>query len=557
MPTNLKDLEARLWDAADQLRANSHLKSSEYSIPVLGLIFLRFADVKFAHADEQLRVKFANRRRGITREDYQEMSVVYLPEKARWNYLLHMPEVADLGKALNEAMTDIEKENEDLRGILPKNYTAFDKPLLTELLKSFNSIPMDIEGDAFGKIYEYFLGKFAMSEGQKGGEFFTPTSIVKLIVEIIQPYAGKIYDPACGSGGMFVQSADFVTRHKGGTLSVYGQERVEETVRLCKMNLAVHGLGGSILQGNSYYSDPFEAVGKFDYVMANPPFNVDGVNKEDLAKRTDRFPYGMPKNDNGNYIWIQMFLSSLAPPSTNRSGGRAGFVMANSASDARQSEMEIRRQMIEAGVVDVMVAVGSNMFYTVTLPVTLWFLDKGKQNLSPRPSLKGREPSPSPVGEGLEMRSKDTILFIDARNIYTQIDRAHREWSEAQLGLIATLARLYRGDDIDGTDVALQRLSSAEFPQLTDSQLTALQSSIKNRKYTDIAGLCKVATLKEVEAQGWSLNPGRYVGVTLKNDDDIDFTVQLEELNEELEILNGEARELEERIAQNVSQLLG
>ena len=255
------------------------------------------------------------------------MSVVYLPEKARWNYLLTMPEGADLGKALNEAMTEIEKENEDLKGILPKTYTTFDKSLLVELLKSFNNIPMDIEGDAFGKIYEYFLGKFAMSEGQKGGEFFTPTSIVKLIVEIIQPFEGKIYDPACGSGGMFVQSADFVARHKGGTLSVYGQEKVEETVRLCKMNLAVHGLGGSVLQGNSYYSDPFEAVSKFNYVMANPPFNVDGINKEDLAKRTDRFPFGMPKNDNANYIWIQLFYSSLA------NNGRTGIVMANSASD--------------------------------------------------------------------------------------------------------------------------------------------------------------------------------------------------------------------------------
>lgn len=529
MPTNLKDLEDRLWDAADQLRANSHLKSSEYSIPVLGLIFLRFADVKFAHADEQLKAKFANKRRGITRDDYQELSVVYLPEKARWNHLLHLPEGADIGKALNEAMTEVEKENEDLKGILPKTYTAFDKSLLTELLKSFNSIPMDIEGDAFGKIYEYFLGKFAMSEGQKGGEFFTPTSIVKLIVEIIQPFEGKIYDPACGSGGMFVQSADFVSRHKGGTLSVYGQERVEETVRLCKMNLAVHGLGGSVLQGNSYYSDPFEAVGKFNYVMANPPFNVDGVNKEDLKSRTDRFPFGMPKNDNGNYIWIQMFLSSLAAPSTDRSGGRAGFVMANSASDARQSEMEIRRQMIEAGVVDVMVAVGSNMFYTVTLPCTLWFLDKGKQ----------------------KTKRRDQTLFIDARNIYTQIDRAHREWSENQLGLIATLARLYRGDDLNGF-----KLDESQFPNLTEAQLATLKSSIVNRKYENIPGLCKVATLKEVEAQGWSLNPGRYVGVTEKVADDVDFAARLEELNEELETLNAAAHELEEKISQDVSALI-
>jgi len=571
MPTNLKDLEDRLWDAADQLRANSHLKSSEYSIPVLGLIFLRFADVKFTVADEQLKVKFAKRRRGITRDDYQELSVVYLPEKARWVNLINLPEGADIGKALNDAMTDIEKENEDLRGILPKNYTAFDKPLLTELLKSFNSIPMDIEGNAFGLIYEYFLGKFAMSEGQKGGEFFTPPSLVELIVAILQPVSGKLLDPACGAGGMFVHSASYSARREGGTLSVYGQERVEETVRLCKMNLAVHGLGGSVLQGNSYYSDPFEAVGKFNYVMANPPFNVDGVNKEELAKRADRFPYGMPKNDNGNYIWIQMFLSSLA------SGGRAGFVMANSASDARQSELEIRKQMIQAGVVDVMVAVGSNMFYTVTLPVTLWFLDKGKTNLTAKSAKDAKKEKNlgalSGLGgsNGFGVQSKDTILFIDARNIYIQIDRAHREWNDNQIALIATIVHLYRGDDdatdrrdvaVGRRDVAMQRLydsddtMATDFPNFTDAQIANLKSAIKNRKYADIAGLCKVATLKEVEAQGWSLNPGRYVGVTEKNNDDVDFATRLEELNEELETLNVEARGLEERIAENVEKLL-
>jgi len=295
-------------------------------------------------------------------------------------------------------------------------------------------------------------------------------------------------------------------------------------VRLCKMNLAVHGLGGTVIQGNSYYNDPFEALGAFDYVMANPPFNVDGVNKEELSKRTDRFPYGMPRNDNANYLWIQMFLSSLAPT------GRAGFVMANSASDARQSEMEIRRQMIEAGVVDVMVAVGSNMFYTVTLPCTLWFLDKGKQKTPAR----------------------ETILFIDARSIYTQIDRAHREWSDNQLGLIATIVRLYRGDDLNGCQV-----DETQFAQLSAAQLAALKTALASRQYSDIAGLCKLATLTEVEAQGWSLNPGRYVGVGEKDKDEVDFAVRLEELNEELETLNVEARDLEEKIALNVSELLG
>lgn len=528
MPNNLKELEDRLWAAADQLRANSHLKAGEYSVPVLGLIFLRFAEVRFAQADAELQAAFVGRRRGITREDYQARRVLFLPERARWTHLLHLPEGEDLGKALNEAMSDIERENDDLKGVLPKSYNLFDNSLLVELLKTFNAIPVDVEGDAFGKIYEYFLGKFAMGEGQRGGEFFTPTSIVKLIVEMIQPYEGLIYDPACGSGGMFVQSADFVRRHQGGTLVIHGQERVEETVRLCKMNLAVHGLGGSVIQGNSYYSDPFEAVGKFDYVMANPPFNVDGINKEELAKRSDRFPFGMPKNDNGNTIWIQLFYSSLAP------GGKAGFVMANSASDARQSELEIRRQLIQAGAVEAMVAVGSNMFYTVTLPCTLWFLrrfDFANAPLSAQPQQ---------------------ILFIDARGIYTQIDRAHREWTEAQIGLIASLARLYRGEDLNGFV-----FDPSQFPNFTESQIALLKSAIENQKYEDVPGLCKAATLAEVEAQGWSLNPGRYVGVAEKNAETVDFAVQLEELNEELEALNAEARVLEEKIAENIEKILG
>lgn len=551
MPTNLKELEDRLWAAADQLRANSHLKAGEYSVPVLGLIFLRFAEVKFAQADAELQAAFVGRRRGITREDYQAQRVLFLPERARWTHLLHLPEGEDLGKALNEAMSDIERENDDLKGVLPKSYNLFENSLLVELLKTFNAIPVDVEGDAFGKIYEYFLGKFAMGEGQRGGEFFTPTSIVKLIVEMIQPYEGLIYDPACGSGGMFVQSADFVARHQGGTLVIHGQERVEETVRLCKMNLAVHGLGGSVLQGNSYYSDPFEAVGKFDYVMANPPFNVDGVNKEELAKRSDRFPFGMPKNDNGNYIWIQLFYSSLA------TGGKAGFVMANSASDARQSELEIRRQLIQAGAVEAMVAVGSNMFYTVTLPCTLWFLRKAQTELTAKGAkdAKERENPGAPGGlRGSEKpgaQPEDTILFIDARGIYTQIDRAHREWTEAQIGLIASLARLYRGEDLNGFV-----FDPAQFPNFTESQVSILHSAFKNLHYEDVPGLCKAATLAEVEAQGWSLNPGRYVGVAEKNADTVDFAVQLEELNDELEALNAQARDLEAKIAQNVAKLL-
>jgi type I restriction enzyme M protein len=377
-----------------------------------------------------------------------------------------------------------------------------------------------------------------MSEGQKGGEFFTPTPIVKLIAEVIEPYHGRIYDPACGSGGMFVQSAAFVERHQkdpSREIAIYGQERVAETVRLCKMNLAVHGLAGDIRQGNSYYEDLHNAPGKFDFVMANPPFNVDRVDKERLKDDTRRFPFGMPRADNANYLWIQLFYSSLARPEPDqgrggRAGGRAGFVMANSASDARQSELKIRKQLVEAGAVDVMVAVGSNFFYTVTLPCTLWFLDKGK------------------AGTGRE----DKVLFLDARNLYTQIDRAHREWTPEQIGLLASLVRLYRSEDLNGFT-----FNASAYPQLATSQIEILQSSIANRKYEDVPGLCKVTRRTEIEAQGWSLNPGRYVGVSARGDDGFDFAGRLEELNEELELLNAEAHELEEKIATNVELILG
>ncbi|WP_419590507.1 N-6 DNA methylase, partial [Thiolapillus sp.] len=284
---------------------------------------------------------------------------------------MNLPEGENIGQAINDAMRAIEAENPDLRDVLPKTYNRLENRILVELLKMMGSIPMDMEGDAFGKVYEYFLGKFAMTEGQKGGEFYTPTSIVKLIVEIIEPFHGRIFDPACGSGGMFVQSARFVREHKANAMeaiSIYGQERVAETVRLAKMNLAVHGLAGDIRQGNTYYEDLHNSVGKFDFVMANPPFNVGRVDKERL-KDDLRFPFGMPRVDNANYLWIQNFYSTL------NDTGRAGFVMANSASDARTSELEICKQLIQAKAVDVMVAIGSNFFYTVTLPCTLWFLD--------------------------------------------------------------------------------------------------------------------------------------------------------------------------------------
>jgi type I restriction enzyme M protein len=527
MPANNTEIEKRLWDAADELRANSKLKSSEYSVPVLGLIFLRFADNKFARAEEELKKQAApTGRRQISKLDYQARGVLYLPEAGRWSGLMRLPEGANIGKAIDDAMRVIEAENEDLKEILPKTYNSLDKSVLFNLLKAFNSIPMDIEGDAFGKIYEYFLGKFAMSEGQKGGEFFTPLSLVKLIAEVIEPFHGRIYDPACGSGGMFVQSAAFVERHKhdpSQEIAIYGHERVSETVRLCKMNLAVHGLAGDIRQGNSYYEDPHNATGKFDFVMANPPFNVNAVDKERLKDDTARFPFGMPRADNANYLWIQLFYSSL------NDKGRAGFVMANSAADARQSEGEIRKVLIEDNAVDVMITIGSNFFYTVTLPCTLWFLDRGKGGTD----------------------REDKVLFLDARSIFTQIDRAHREFTETQIGLIASLVRLYRSEALNGFT-----FNAADFPQLAPAQITALQSIFSALSYADVPGLCKVATRTEIEAQGWSLNPGRYVGVSARGEDDFDFIGKLEDLNEDLEVLNTEAHKLEERIAENVIKLL-
>src|ERR1700722_14772635 len=512
MPANHTEIEKRLWEAADELRANSKLKSSEYSVPVLGLIFLCYADHKFAKAEAVLKSQGTGRRT-IGKADYQASGVLFLPEAARFSTLLDLPEGADIAKAINDAMRTIETDNEDLRGVLPKTYTKLDKTLLVSLLKNFAAVPMDIEGDAFGKIYEYFLGKSAMTEGQKGGEFFTPTSIVKLIVEIIEPYSGRILDPACGSGGMFVQSAAFVEAHRKDThqISIYGQEKVAETIRLCKMNLAVHGLAGDIRQGVTYYEDIHKSLGKFDFCMANPPFNVDRVDKEKL-KDDPRYPFGLPKADNANYLWIQVFYSTL------NEKGRAGFVMANSAGDARGSELEIRKQMLQDRAVDVMISVGPNFFYTVTLPCTLWFLDRGKK----------------------KTKRKDQVLFIDARHIFRQIDRAHREWTPDQIEFIANIVRLYRGEDVE-TDAGSKDLMKEKFPA---------------GKYADVLGLCKVATTAEIEAQDWSLNPGRYVGVAERAADDFEFAVRLEELNEELETLNTEARELEATIGDNVSSIL-
>ena len=564
-------LEKRLWDAADQFRANSGLKAQEYSGPILGLIFLRFAEVRFAAQRAKLEKAGASSRRGSRIDEpaaYHADNVLYLAPEARFDYLLTLPEAADIGGKVNAAMRDVEKHNPQLAGVLPKTFNLFTGTLLKELLKKISEIPATLDFDAFGRIYEYFLGEFAMSEGQGGGEFYTPASIVQLLVQVIEPYHGRILDPACGSGGMFVQSARFVAEHHknpAAELAICGVEKTDETGRLARLNLAVHGLEGDIRHGgnvNSYYDDPHNAClpspaggkgaggegGAFDFVLANPPFNVNAVDKErlkDMVGEGRRFPFGLPRTDNANYLWIQLFYSAL------NAKGRAGFVMANSASDARSSEQELRQRLIEARVVDVMVAVGPNMFYTVTLPCTLWFLDRGKASLLPRP--RGGE------GRGEGVSRADTVLFIDARHIYRQVDRAHRDWTQAQIGFIANLVRLYRGEAPDltvGGEETAAKLKEV-FALPSTSRRGAGGEGAGNVAYRDIPGLCKAATLAEIEAQGWSLNPGRYVGVAPGEEvSDEDFKTQLETLNEELEKLNSQARELEATIAKNVAGIL-
>ena len=506
---DLNDLESRLWATADKLWANTGLKPSEFSTPVLGLIFLRYAERRF-HEVETALLKKGTPASEIEPFDYKAEGALYLPENARFAFLADLPEGEAIGKAINDAMAAVELANDELKGVLPRTYGKLDNHVLVELLRLLG--PVEIEGDAFGKIYEYFLGNFALKEGQKGGVFYTPTSIVKLIVEILEPYHGQIFDPACGSGGMFVQSAEFVARHRKRAtdeITAFGTEKAGDTVKLAKMNLAVHGLPGDIRESNTYYEDPHKAVGKFDFVMANPPFNVSGVDKERI-KGDPRFPLGTPNTDNANYLWIQLFHSAL------NAKGRAGFVMANSAGDARGSEMGIRKTLIESGDVDVIVSVGPKFFYTVALPCTLWFFNKGKPKAQ-----------------------RDNVLFIDARGFYRQVSKRIHDFLPEQIEFLANIVRLYR----------------SEKPEVDAGSAPLLKQQFPEGHYQDIAGVCKLATLAEIEAQSWSLNPGRYVGVADRAADDFVFAERLEELNEELEVLNAEARELEEKISERVATL--
>ena len=517
MAADLQDFSRTLFAAADQLWTNSTLRPDQYAQPVLALIALRQMEAKFDAVHAELAPQYKGRLKPAP-ADYQAKGAVFLPENARFSRLLSLPGTADLGAELNAAMKGIAETNPDLAGALPLGYAGLPNNVLQELLRLL--APLKIEGDAYGLIFEYFMGQFAASFMQKGGEYFTPASIVKLIVEIIEPYHGTIFDPACGSGGMFVHSAEFVRRHHTSPskeISIYGVEKMSDTLRLCRMNLAVHGLSGDIREASSYYEDPHKLVGRFDFVMANPPFNQSEVDRTKLvnaAGKVDaRFPLGLPTVNNANYIWINLFYAAL------NANGRAGFVMANSASDAGGGDRELRKKLIETGAVDCIVAVGPNMFFTVTLPVTLWFLDKGK--------AKGAR--------------EDKVLFVDARHIFRQVTRAHRTLDADQIEFLGNIVRLWHGEQIETEAGSGPRMADA-FP---------------DGGYRDVPGLCKISSRDKIMAQDWSLNPGRYVGVTPgESQDDAEFKEMLEAMQEEMEGLNAEGAQLQERIAQNVAELL-
>jgi type I restriction enzyme M protein len=462
----LRKLEAELWRAADQLRANSKLTASEYSMPVLGLIFLRHAYNRFQKVKIEVEKTLPSHpqrgKRALTKKDFEEQNSMFLPEKSQFDYLVSLPESADIGEAIDNAMKLIEDEYDNLKGVLPKNFSIFSKDLLRELLRIFNKeVLQKAEGDLFGKIYEYFLGKFAMTGAQEGGEFFTPMSLVQTIVNVIEPDHGIVFDPACGSAGMFVQTGYFIESEglkPAEKVTFYGQEKADLNTKLAKMNLTVHGLEGNIQEGNTFYEDKQDMVGKADFVMANPPFNVDGVDKaKDTVKKDPRLildgKVNLPKNDNANYLWIQYFYNYLSPT------GRAGFVMASSASDAGHSEKDIREKLVKTGSVDVMMAIGNNFFYTRSLPCTLWFFDRAKEK---------------------DEAKKDNVLMLDARKIYRKVTSKVNDFSPEQLQNLICIVNLYRGNSHKFESTVKDYLeTTADLAKDTAETITELQKQLQ------------------------------------------------------------------------------
>ena len=602
---NIRKLENELWESADLLRAGSKLTSNQYCMPVLGLIFLRYAYSRFKLVEAEIlknRPSRGGRIMPVEASDFAAKSALFLPQAAQYDYLLHLPEniieanlldkegnqINSLGEAVNNAMSLIEDQSQQLLGVLPKGYTDFSDEILSELLRIFNNSALDdVGGDIIGRIYEYFLNKFAKNIASDDGVFFTPKSLVKMIVNILEPSGGILLDPACGSGGMFIQSGDFVNAqgfNANSTMTFYGQEKVEYNAQLCLMNMAVHGLSGVIKSGddaNSFYHDAHNLQGCCDYIMANPPFNVDKV-KAETAQNAGRLPFGMPgvnKNKevgNGNYLWISYFYSYL------NERGRAGFVMASSATDSQGKDKDIRQQLVETGHVDAMISVGNNFFYTKSLPCSLWFFDKAK-------------------AESI----RDKVLFIDARSYYTVVDRTLNEWSPWQLKNLNAIVWLYRGEkkkyaallaeyhqalgsekpfaeivqELEGKIQALRteakeavaaapKKDKKKIQSEYDEKLAVLASSLTTAQeaqwlyekfgegeYADVLGLCKAATIEEIAEKGYSLTPGAYVGVAPVADDGVDFGERMAEIHQELLKLQEESNELMKTISENLKEM--
>jgi type I restriction enzyme M protein len=622
----LKQLEDRLWKAADDLRANSKLTATEYSFPVLGLIFLRHAYNRYEIAKVEIEKTLPSHpqrgKRPVNKTDFLSANAIFLPDNAQWKHINELPESADIGEYLNEAMKSIEAEYEVLQDVLPKEYMLFESDLLFRLIRIFNDPLLDnVFGDVFGRIYEYFLNKFAMSGAQEGGEFFTPPSLVNTIVNIIEPNHGTVFDPACGSAGMFVQTAHFIEENlhteASQKVTFYGQEKADTNTKLAKMNIAVHGLDANIMQGNSFYKDHHDLVGECDFVMANPPFNVDGVDKKKESVKNDpRLPFGLPKNDNANYLWIQYFYKYL------NQNGRAGFVMASSASDAGHSEKTIRQQLVETGSVDVMVSIGTKFFYTRSLPCAIWFFDRSKE---------------------LDADRADKTLMLDLRDVYRKVSSNLHDFTDEQLQNIHAIVALYRGDKslfkrtLDSykqnatqhlkeantilkamvveklltinSDVLKSESVKEEKRKLnitTKKQIEAFKAELKTEEikkgktlkkqvqdkiksleefltainkqidqhlyfikevswlekrfpdgvYTDVAGLCKVVNRSEVKTNDYSLTAGRYVGIApIEEEEGFDFDERMAEIKQELHSLNKDAVDLAQQIQIDLTEL--
>lgn len=553
----IKRLKDNLWHSADMLRASAHLAANKYGQPILGLIFLRYADILFKQHKKKIDEEY-NKNKGTRMErSYKDVAIeqcgFFLPECAYYDYLNDAPDNAEKAVLVKKAMEAIEKENAKMDGVLPKEVYGQLVPeeepeLLSKIIRVFKDIPEDISIDIFGQIYEYFLGNFALSEGQGGGAFYTPASVVQYMVEVLQPVTGdkKFLDPACGSGGMFVQAARYMHRHNASNNAMmkfrcYGVEKDPDTVKLTKMNLLLNNVRGDVIEANSFYSDPHNAFGQFDYVMANPPFNVDEVVVDKVIDDQRFNTYGVPRNKtksakkasdkketvpNANYLWIGLFATSL------NEHGKAALVMANSASDAGGSELEIRKKMINDGIISQMVTLPSNMFSTVTLPATLWFFNK-------------------------ERKRKDEILFIDARNIFTQVDRAHRKFSEEQIKNLGIITRLYEGDS-DSFWALVEEYKAAGKQEQVDWLLERWPEG----KYQDVIGLCKVAKVEGedgIEDQDYSLNAGRYVGVVIEDDGmtEQEYADTMKSLNAKFAQLNAKALELQAEIEKNIKELFG